>query len=53
MPAVRATLTTADGRSLGWLTNEHSEATGEAVLVLDAEQFKVATGNVVSPGSTC
>jgi hypothetical protein len=36
MPAVRATLTIADGRELGWMTNEYPDAVGEVVLVLDA-----------------
>jgi hypothetical protein len=36
MPAVRATLIIASERTLGWLTNEHPDAVGEVVLLLDA-----------------
>ena len=36
MLSVRATLTVAGNRTLGWLTNEHPDSIGEVVLLLDA-----------------
>lgn len=36
MNGARATLIVANQRALGWLTDQHPDAPGEVVLILDA-----------------